>query len=446
MVEPEPESPVVAERPNRGRRGSRSGSISSLTIAETDADCPTSGPGVKASNKTSSGRTSPSIPIPPKEISQRSQKQSGKIKSKLEAIKQDPELEKKFEGWDNVVGCCCTEDDEMQEQISTPPAESSRRSSLGKMPWTGNTGYHRRIWKRERGVGGRGTTDYTASSGESSSNIATASGTSTPNEPSQVIISRTQSSDIDESSKIGSKDKGKGKAKEGLWSKMKGKASVAVSSKDKGKATASSPTLKPSDSTQIPKPPTINTTKDESHAGSDAPSGCDIVSPSSTTSPTATSIEILRWETQLLHQQHADRSCTNNNSEDTNDALDIPWPYKEFAMTTRDGRSSYRGFCSWCGGSLTYRTSVTLNGLIDIHAGSMDDPETALRKIGFLREFHCDMAGDVEIGARLGTTVGHERDGRVLALHGCDIDDRPYLNVEDEDFGKEDFEDGLDGI
>ncbi|KAK6530259.1 hypothetical protein TWF694_003621 [Orbilia ellipsospora] len=439
MVEPEPESPVVSERPSRSRRGSRSGSISSPTIAETE--CPTSEADVKTLDKPSSGRTSPStntVPQPP--IPQKSQRQQSKIKSKLEVIKQDPELEKQFEGWDNLLGCCCTEDDEMLEQISTPPAESSRRSSLGKMPWSGNTGYHRRIWKRDRGVGGKGGTDYTASSGESSSNVATASGTSTPNEPPASVIARTQSNDPEDSTNTSGKGKGKGKAKEGIWAKITGKKPTTGSSKDKGKTVTPLPNPKQPAATEIPTPPIIKTSKEEPLAPSDVPiGGCDIISPPSATSPAASSLEILRWETQLLHQQHADRSCTNG-PEDTKEALNIPWPFKEFNMTTRDGRSSYRGFCSWCGGSLTYRTSVTLNGMFDIHAGSMDDPETALRKVGFLREFHCEKAGDMEIGARLGTKVGHERDGRVLALHGCDIDNRPYLQVEDDDFGKDSLE------
>ncbi|EPS36262.1 hypothetical protein H072_10291 [Dactylellina haptotyla CBS 200.50] len=447
IVEPEPESSAIPERSSRSRRGSRSSLISVPKIAETEAP-PLSTTGYQPSKVPRDEGVVPSSS--PRQFLQY-QKQKNKLQSTLEVVQQDPEFETEFNGIDNALGCCCNEDEELQEQVPPPPAEGSRRTSLGKTPWSGNTGYHRRIWKRDRGVGGRGSVDHTASSSEMVPAESSPSAPSTPPAQSPLLSPREQSPVVEEPTKGKDKEKGKGKAKEGLWSrlinrqwlnrvdrkakannpnlaKMKGKAAAAISSKDKGKSPASTTTP----SSQPPEPISEPDACPQSLVDDGCmespkvqPSGRDIVSIPTVASPTASSLEILRWETQLLHQQESDRCCTTNKDSDDfdgdpqNTTLPVPWPFKEFALTTRDGRTSYRGFCSWCGGSLTYRTSASIHGMIDIMVGSMDDPKTALKEVGFLKEFHCDMAGEVEVGARLGTRVGNRRDEGVVKVDGC---------------------------
>ncbi|KAF3927476.1 hypothetical protein ABW21_db0209297 [Orbilia brochopaga] len=202
---------------------------------------------------------------------------------------------------------------------------------------------------------------------------------------------------------------------------MKGKASnvMASTSKEKGKAPMSQTTgpprtadQKPSQIVSLSEPPATT-------------SSCDSASPEAPISPPPSSLDVLRWESKL------DQQCPNSDSDSDSDcsdpyrkALRVPWPFKEYALSTRDGRTSYSGFCAYCGGSLSYRTSVTIHDMMDVLVGSMDDPEQAMRDIGFLAEFHCDLAGSIEDGARLGTQAGHARDEKVVRVHGCDWE--PY--------------------
>ncbi|KAF3286789.1 hypothetical protein TWF970_008628 [Orbilia oligospora] len=369
LVEHEPESPASSIG---RRRGSKSTSSTPAPIAEANESI---------SKKSSEGESSTSG-SEPNELPEKVTKRAARLQSTLEAVKQDPEFDTEFADVDNATGCCCYEEDNVDE-IQTPKSPvwgPSKKPSLGMTAWSGNAGYHRRIWKRERGVGGK----------------PTASGEASP-------------------------------------TKMKGKASAAISSKEKdrtkGKERVVVSIPLTNEDLDIPAPQS-NTSKTEvgqkvcqlpEKTGTST--GCDIISPP-VNSPQPSSLEILRWETQLLHQQESDLShgpCTSQgDTEDfdgdpQNNTLPIPWPYREFAITTRDGRTSYRGFCSWCGGSLTYRTSATIHGMVDIHAGSMDDPEKALRQIGFLREVHIETAGGVEEGA------------------SCDMERRLYFDSDGEE-------------
>ncbi|KAK6337475.1 hypothetical protein TWF730_002874 [Orbilia blumenaviensis] len=443
LVEPEPESPASS---TRRRRGSRSASSTPAPVIETTE--PVSGRSSVAEYPASSSG--------PKELPEKVTKRAERLQSTLEAVKQDPEFDTEFAGIDNATGCCCYEEDNVDE-IQTPKSpvwETSKKPSVGMTAWSGNAGYHRRIWKRERGVGGKGT----GSGSGDASPITTASVSPAPSIPKGTspspVAPTTQLPDTDELDKGKGREKGKTKVKEGLWAKMKGKASAAISSKEKDKPKGKEKILLP-----IPHPDEMSGASSSQHdvevqkprAVRDTDSiikkpealasvGCDIISPPVDPSQSS-SLEILRWETQLLHQQESDLShgpCTSQSrSEDfdgdpQNNTLPIPWPFREFAITTRDGRTSYRGFCSWCGGSLTYRTSATIHGMVDIHAGSMDDPDKALKDIGFLREVHIETAGGVDEGARLGTIVGHWRDGTVCSYDSCDMERRLYFDSDDE--------------
>ncbi|KAF3940415.1 hypothetical protein ABW19_dt0203783 [Dactylella cylindrospora] len=534
ILEPEPEAPAQAESSGRSRRrGSRS-SIKE-PAGETSRSQTTSATGRLSSSK-SSRETSPAL------------KKAVKLQNTLEAIKQDPNFESDFVNIDTAVGCCCYTDDgeELRVQVGaettvseskeekdgegtsvasgsptstekktvkiglhvipedgqpSAAAAGSRRPSVGR-GLAGNAGYHRRIWKRERGVGGKETTISTceASIEASPALQSTESPASTPTSASLQITPRTQSPAVttaaaESSTKCKDKEKGKGKVKEGLWSKlirknllkrviggkakesgnvakMKGKASAAISPKDKGKgkmlvsgiaeespcpSVQSSPStsavsLKESERSGIQSQLCPETPPAETIAGCDS---TGISPPQATTTQPASSLEVLRWETQLLHQQHSDLYHAQCNLEDSplhkphpqNPQSSphppapppIPWPYKEFHRTTRDGRTSSRGFCSWCGGSLTYSTSVSLHGMIEVQAGSMDDPEGAMRRVGFLREFHCKKALGADVGGRLGTSVGHERDERVERVGGCD-ERRLFVDSGDDGEGSVDFE------
>ncbi|KAF3107954.1 hypothetical protein TWF569_005554 [Orbilia oligospora] len=437
LVEPEPESPASSIG---RRRGSKSASNAPAPIAEANES---------TSKKSSEGGSSTSG-SQPNELPEKVTKRAARLQSTLEAVKQDPEFDTEFADVDNATGCCCYEEDNVDE-IQTPKSPvwgPSKKPSLGMTAWSGNAGYHRRIWKRERGVGGK-----PSASGEASpiTNASVSPAPSISKDPSTSLKSGKPQSSVEQPDSTKSKGKGKPKAKEGLWTKMKGKASAAISSKEKDRTTGKERVV-------VSIPPTnedldipasqSNTSKTElgqkicqlpEKTGTST--GCDIISPPANP-PQPSSLEILRWETQLLHQQESDLShgpCTSQgDTEDfdgdpQNNTLPIPWPYREFAVTTRDGRTSYRGFCSWCGGSLTYRTSATIHGMVDIHAGSMDDPEKALRQIGFLREVHIETAGGVEEGARLGTMVGHWRDGTVSSYDSCDMERRLYFDSDGEE-------------
>ncbi|RVD83830.1 uncharacterized protein DFL_005604 [Arthrobotrys flagrans] len=436
LVEPEPESPASSIG---RRRGSRSASNTPAPIAEASRSIPERSTDGESSISTSE----------PKELPEKVTKRVARLHSTLEAIKQDPEFDTEFAGVDNATGCCCYEEDNLSE-VRTPKSpvwETSKKPGLGMTAWSGNAGYHRRIWKRERGVGGKPTV-----SGEASP-ITTASvspAPSTSKDPSPSVTLGIQSPLVDQLDKGKTKEKGKTKSKEGLWTKMKGKASAAMSSMEKEKTKGKEklvlsvpPTDEPLD-VSVPKPdtPKSEVVKEVCQLPNKTgtSTGCDMISPP-TNPPQPSSLEILRWETQLLQQQESDIShvpCTSQSGAEDfdgdpqNNILPIPWPYREFAVTTRDGRTSYRGFCSWCGGSLTYRTSATIHGMVDIHAGSMDDPEKALKQIGFLREVHVETAGGLEEGARLGTMVGHWRDGTVSSYDSCDMERRLYFDSEGE--------------
>ncbi|KAK6514958.1 hypothetical protein TWF506_007316 [Arthrobotrys conoides] len=439
MVESEPESP--ANSIGR-RRGSRSASITPAPIAEASESIPERG---------FEGDSSTSVPDR-KEMPEKVTKRAARLQSTLEAVKQDPEFDTEFAGVDNATGCCCYEEDNVDE-IQTPKSpvwEASKKPSLGMTAWNGNAGYHRRIWKRERGVGGK-----PATSGEASP-ITTGSvspAPSTSKDPSTSATVRTELPPADQLDKMKAKERVKSKSKEGLWTKMKGKASAAISSKEKEKTkgkekmvlsipnTDQSLHMSAATTQLYASKPEVDQKACQLPKDTGTSTGCDIISPP-TNPAQPSSLEILRWETQLLHQQESDLShgpCTSqSNAEDfdgdpQNNILPVPWPYREFAVTTRDGRTSYRGFCSWCGGSLTYRTSATIHGMVDIHAGSMDDPEKALRQIGFLREVHVETAGGVEEGAKLGTMVGHWRDGTVSSYDSCDMERRLYFDSDGED-------------
>ncbi|KAF3232364.1 hypothetical protein TWF191_000135 [Orbilia oligospora] len=330
LVEPEPESPASSIG---RRRGSKSASSTPAPIAEATES---------TSKQSPEGESSTSGPEP-NELPEKVTKRVARLQSTLEAVKQDPEFDTEFADVDNATGCCCYEEDNVDE-IQTPKSPvwgPSKKPSLGMTTWSGNAGYHRRIWKRERGVGGKANVPGEASP------ITTASvspAPSTSKDPSTSLKSGIPQSSDAQPDNTKSKGRGKPKAKEGLWS-----------------------------------------------------------------------------------------DTEDFDGDPQNNTLPIPWPYREFAITTRDGRTSYRGFCSWCGGSLTYRTSATIHGMVDIHAGSMDDPEKALRQIGFLREVHVETAGGVEEGARLGTIVGHWRDGTVSSYDSCDMERRLYFDSDGEE-------------
>ncbi|KAK6500304.1 hypothetical protein TWF481_010648 [Arthrobotrys musiformis] len=435
-VEPEPESPASSIR---RKKGSRSASNTPAPVAESRKSIPEQSSEGESSSSSSQAR----------ELPEKVTKRAARLQSTLEAVKQDPEFETEFSGVDNATGCCCYEEDNVDE-VQTPKSpvwETSKKPSLGMTAWSGNAGYHRRIWKRERGVGGKPIASSEASPIQATS---PSPAPSTSKDLSSSVTPGAQPPLIEQSDKGKGKEKAKTKSKEGLWTKMKGKASAAISSKEKEKTKGKeklvllvTPTGEGSDipvsQSDIPQPATVE-------KGCQLPenigksTGCDIISPPANP-PQPLSLEILRWETQLLHQQQSDLShgpCTSQNGAEDfdgdpqNSTLPIPWPFREFAITTRDGRTSYRGFCSWCGGSLTYRTSATIHGMVDIHAGSMDDPEEALRQIGFLREVHIETAGGVEEGARLGTIVGHWRDGTVSSYDSCDMERRLYFDSDCE--------------
>ncbi|KAF3932178.1 hypothetical protein ABW20_dc0108866 [Dactylellina cionopaga] len=445
LVEPESESPVTSEGSGRRRRSSRSGSISATPIVEACAST-SSIEAPKASQDDAA-----ISPILPKHLSQNLNKKVAKLQIKLEAIHQDPEVEKEFlnVGKDSAIGCCCYEQDHRVDPPA-PVLDANQRSSLGKSPWAGNTGYHRRIWKRDRGVGGKdggtgtgslvvdGCDEFALTTSPSPASLVDTTSRDSPSNTSP----RTQSpAAVGETGKGKDKDKSKGKAREGLWSK----ATAAISSKDKAK-TSTLPATEAGSSRSTPEIQPYNPDPPQEECAAipePAISGCDVVSSPSAKPSSVSPLEILRWETQLLHQQHAElshRSCTNPDSEEfdgdpKDNILPIPWPFKEFAITTRDGRTTHRGFCSWCGGSLTYRTSASIHGMVDIHVGSMDDPKTAMEEVGFLREFHCDTAGSIELGTRLQTDAGNKRDGKVISVNECDLDNRPYISNENQEEG-----------
>ncbi|KAK6530809.1 hypothetical protein TWF281_007646 [Arthrobotrys megalospora] len=448
LVEPEPESPASS---TRRRRGSRSASNTPAPIVETD-------------NSAAEGATG-SEPTPsssePKEVPEKVTKRAARLQSTLEAVKQDPEFDTEFAGVDNATGCCCYEEDNVNE-VKTPKSpvwDPSRKPSLGTTAWSGNTGYHKRIWKRERGVGGKPS----GSCEPSPITTAPASPVSSmPKDQSPSVTPRTQSPLVGQIEKGKGKEKEKTKTKEGLWTKMKGKASAAISSKEKDKTKSKEKLVvltQASEELSVASGSQTDTSRPELvQEGCTEPAkigtsvGCDIISPPANP-PKPSSLEILRWETQLLQQQQSDLSygvCTSQtrpedfDGDPQNNTLPIPWPFREFAVTTRDGRTSYRGFCSWCGGSLTYRTSATIHGMVDIHAGSMDDPERALKEIGFVREVHIETAGGIEEGARLGTMVGHWRDGTVDSYDSCDMERRFYFESDGEGGDEETADHGKD--
>ncbi|KAK6355824.1 hypothetical protein TWF718_000206 [Orbilia javanica] len=438
LVNPEPESPASSI----GRtRGSRSTSNTPAPIAEASSSSSTQERSSKGESSTSTSG--------PKELPEKVTKRAARLQSTLEAVKQDPEFGTEFADVDNATGCCCYEEDNVNE-VQTPKSpvwESSKKPSLGMTAWSGNAGYHRRIWKRERGVGGKPTASGEASPvGASSVSPAP----STSKGPSPSVTPGAHSPSVDQQEKGKGKEKSKTKGKEGIWTKMKEKASSAMSSKEKErvkgkeKLVLSVPNADVPLDVSAPQPETPEpervTEICQLPAKIGSPAGCDIIAPPANP-PQPSSLEVLRWETQLLQQQQSDIShgpCTSQSGAEDfdgdpkNNTLPIPWPFREFAITTRDGRTSYRGFCSWCGGSLTYRTSATLHGMLDIHAGSMDEPEKALKQIGFLREVHIESAGSVEEGARLGTLVGHWRDGTVSSHDSCDMERRLYFDSDCE--------------
>ncbi|KAK6358991.1 hypothetical protein TWF696_000163 [Orbilia brochopaga] len=349
-----------------------------------------------------------------------------KPRTTLEAIQQDPNLEEEEPfGTDTAYGCCCDDED---EEPSILVAED-RRPSLIKLPWSGSGGYHRRIWKRGRGVGGKEKSSAGVSPHSLTSTVATGIGTDEDVSPGDSPL--TQSSEIEGPFKT-TEDKGKGKAKIGLWSRMRGKASIVISPKDKDKTNMTAtlpPVLAPTLESTIQLSATGQ--KDIQATTTDG-EACPETSP-----PPPSSLDVLRWESRL------DQQCPNSDSDSDSDcsdpcrkALRIPWPFKEYSLSTRDGRTSYNGFCVYCGGSLTYRTSVTIHDMMDVLVGSMDDPEQAMQDVGFLAEFHCDLAGSIEDGARLGTQAGHVRDEKVVRVLGCDWEPhKPRESVVDGDKG-----------
>ena len=92
---------------------------------------------------------------------------------------------------------------------------------------------------------------------------------------------------------------------------------------------------------------------------------------------------------------------------------------------SRDGKVMKKGFCTWCGGSLTYQAGesgydfeffdklMTATGqnptMIDIYAGSLDEPTEAISKLGFVRESCLALSLGADIGGRLGTPSGLNR-------------------------------------
>ncbi|EWC48781.1 hypothetical protein DRE_00086 [Drechslerella stenobrocha 248] len=280
---------------------------------------------------------------------------AARLHTTLEAIQQDLLAEEDPIGTDSEFGCCCRDDDVV---LSTPAEATEKQPNPAKPVWGGTSGFHKRIWKRDRGVGGKASPISTSTTETSSPRSTT---------PNQSTLLQPHS-----------------------------------------------------------KAPTVIPPEDEKKA-----------------QPPVTTLDILRWEARLLQQQcslssDSNSDCSSTSSNDDNDdddgddddnislphhkSLRIPWPFKEYTHTARDGRTSYHGFCSYCGGGLSSRTSVSIHDMVDVLVGSMDDPGRAMRDIGFLAEFHCVLAGGgVEEGARLGMQVGSARDAAAVGIWGCDF-------------------------
>ncbi|KAJ6257293.1 hypothetical protein Dda_8182 [Drechslerella dactyloides] len=341
-----------------------------------------------------------------------------KLRTALEAIEQETTWENEAIGTDTAIGCCCDDED---EQPPTPVVHGTQEPNPTKSPWSGK-GYHKRIWKRGRGVGGKDSGSAEASPRSTASSVV-APDACIDGEASPGGTPLTHVSEIETSHK-GLSDS-KEKAKAGLWNKMKDKASGMMSSKDrqKGKAPIASPILLPASQ---PRNTTSASEQKTSQAAllPETPAATatnDVTCPATSIFPPPSSLEILRWETKL------DQQCPNSDSDSDSDCSDpcrkilrIPWPFKEYSLRTRDGRTSYNGFCAYCGGSISYRTSVTIHDMVDLLVGSMDDPAQAMKEVGFLAEYHCDLAGSIEDGARLKTQAGNTRDEKVVRVMGCD--------------------------